>query len=94
MKYYYLIPEDAVVYAMIKYSVLSLTENQDPTREELIACKKNMRVVVDTTDGTKYVLIKMGLDFSTPFKGYHAYTTDEVKVMLEDVMWLHNKVVA
>jgi hypothetical protein len=91
MKYYYLIPEDDLVYDHVKYSMMSICDCPNPTTEMMIMQSNALRRVYDTNTKTRYVVIKMGYSFSTPYKGHHAYSVSDIKTILLEERWEHNE---
>jgi hypothetical protein len=92
-RYYYLVRKDEVVYDMIKYSMISCGFDGSNDRSCVVAYKENLRCIKDVSDPVNhvyYIVIPMEFDFSTPFKGEHAYTVEELKEELKDVKWEHN----
>ena len=91
-KFYYIIKKEDLVYDMVMYSMMSLDFNQKPNREEIIAYKDNMRVIKDTTESEnnqEYIIVKMGFDFSTPFKGLLVLSQSGIITELQNSKWEH-----
>ena len=92
IKYYYLIPEVDLVYDMVKFSIISLDINDNPTKNDVIKRRSRMRCITDVKDFNKnYIIVKMGVDFSTPFKGIVPLTQQEINKLLKLKKWKHNR---
>ena len=90
MTYFYLVKLEEVVYDHIKYSMISLGVSDSPTRQEIIDYRNRLRCLIDTGTSINYLLIEMGLDFSTPYVGLKAYTIQEIKIEMALSKWFHN----
>ncbi len=93
---YYIIKKEDLVYDMVKYSMISLGFNENPAREEVVSFRAKMRTIKDTTEGEnnqEYIIVKMGFDFSTPFKGLAMCSQAEIISELQKSKWEHNIVV-
>ena len=90
-KFHYLIPVNDLVFNMVKYSLMSLQIKDSPTNIEIAEFKQTIRCVMDTSDNNqKYYVVKMGIDFSTPFKGLQALNEEEIKTELALAKYAHN----
>lgn len=91
INYYYKIPKDDLIYDMVRFSLISLGINENPTLEDLKAHRANMKTIVDSETKDCFFIIKMGIDFSTPFKGMCPCNKKEILELLNQSNWEHNK---
>ncbi len=88
IKYFYLVPEDDLIFDQVKYSMKSLGINTAPSLAEMIEYRiKCIRCVKDTVGSVCYSVVEMGHNFSNAFKGYKAYSTLGIRAELQDVKY-------
>lgn len=93
-RFYYLIKKEDLVYNMVRYSMMSMDTSDSPSSNEIFEFKKKIRMVIDTTDNNQgHYIVKMGIDFSTPTVGLIACTAAQIKTILKEVRWEHNRII-
>ena len=88
---FFLIPLNDVVYDHIKYHLISMELNSNPTRDQIVSAQLQMPIWLDKDTGIKYQFIDMGFSFSTPYKGYEAFCFSDYDNIQKEDRWEHNK---